>query len=139
MTHPMIEFALTPTSLVLAQIADERDRQNAKWGEQNHPDGTDQLGATGHERARLVKRLVDESAKLGRLTWALILAEEVAEAECESDPVKLREELIQVAAVTVAWIEAIDRRRLAEDVGLSPVPVVLAVDPGVQVEQAASR
>ena len=33
----------------------------------------------------------------------------VGEAFAESDPDKLRTELIQVAAVAVAWIESIDR------------------------------
>jgi hypothetical protein len=44
------------------------------------------------------------------LKWVDILEEEVAEAAAESDPAKLRAELVQVAAVAVAWIEAIDRR-----------------------------
>ena len=39
-----------------------------------------------------------------------ILAEEVAEVYAESDPDRLRAELIQVAAVCVQWIEAIDGR-----------------------------
>jgi hypothetical protein len=34
----------------------------------------------------------------------------VAEALAEDDPTLLRAELIQVAAVAVAWVEAIDRR-----------------------------
>ena len=34
-------------------------------------------------------------------------------ALAEVEPAKLREELIQVAAVAVAWIEAIDRREVS--------------------------
>jgi hypothetical protein len=41
--------------------------------------------------------------------------EEVREAMAESDPAKLRVELVQVAAVSVAWIEALDRRMDAAD------------------------
>jgi hypothetical protein len=48
------------------------------------------------------------------LTWADILEEEIAEALAESDPVKLRAELVQSGAVIVAWIEAIDRARRAQ-------------------------
>jgi hypothetical protein len=46
----------------------------------------------------------------GRVTWRHILTEEVYEAFAESDPTKLRAELVQVAAVAVQWIQAIDRR-----------------------------
>jgi hypothetical protein len=39
-----------------------------------------------------------------------VLNEEVAEAFAESDPAKLRAELLQVAAVCAAWIYDIDTR-----------------------------
>ncbi len=78
---------------VLLDIVDERERQDQKWGIQNHLD----------------------------LTWNAILMEEIGEAAQEvltrsmgsiaKGHGDLREELIQVAAVTVAWIEAIDRRQ----------------------------
>lgn len=81
------------TRTVLADVAAERVRQLAKWGPQFHSAGN----------------------------WALILGEEYGEA-CEAalrnlfgpgDDLaavdRIREELIQVAAVAVAWIEAIDR------------------------------
>ena len=76
----------------------ERARQDAKWGEQNHDD----------------------------FTWMAILAEEVGEVAkaalhhngdepgvtaSEATLSHLREELVQVAAVAVAWLEAIDRRK----------------------------
>jgi hypothetical protein len=38
------------------------------------------------------------------------LLEEVFEAMAEDSPVKLAHELTQVAAVAVAWVEAIERR-----------------------------
>jgi hypothetical protein len=49
-------------------------------------------------------------AQEGTTTWKHILREEFLEAMAEEDPEQLREELVQVAAVAVAWIEAIDRR-----------------------------
>lgn len=45
-----------------------------------------------------------------RVTWADVLAEEVTEAFEERDPARLRAELIQVAAVALRWIDAIDSR-----------------------------
>lgn len=100
---------------VLAELADERARQDAKWGEQNHPDGTGPDIAHGFlgrmdEHARHAQLRAQGAAMDGTLTWHLILLEEVYEGMAESDPVALRAELIQVAAVAVAWIEAIDRR-----------------------------
>ena len=45
----------------------------------------------------------------GAHSWDAILLEEVFEALAESDPVRRRAELVQVAAVAAAEIEAIDR------------------------------
>lgn len=96
------------TTAVLDEILDERARQDAKWGEQNHPDGT---GFAGSARDADVARLeCKRQFAEGTGTWLDILNEEVAEAYAEKDPAKLRAELIQVVAVGVAWIEAIDRR-----------------------------
>lgn len=92
---------------LLAEIAAERARQDAKWGQQNHPDGTISAWIVYADVARNRCR---EKADAGSVTWADILREEVYEALAEDDPARLRAELIQVAAVAVAWIEAIDRR-----------------------------
>lgn len=99
-------------SRALKEVAAERERQDAKWGEQNHPDGTGFAGsARDADLARLeCKRQFAE----GTGTWLDILNEEVAEAYAETDPAKLRAELVQCAAVVVAWIEAIDRRAARE-------------------------
>lgn len=96
------------TGRVLYEIARERSRQDARWGEQNHPDGT---GGGNTGPAAIGARLACQiAAKDGTVSWRDILREEVAEAFAETDPVRLRAELIQVAAVAVNWIEAIDRR-----------------------------
>lgn len=98
---------MAPTKLVLQAVAEEREAQDAKWGEQNHPDGT---GSDVFKwLAEGKKRQTDTSAALGELTYRDILEEEMYEAFAESDTAKLREELIQVAAVAVAWVEKIDR------------------------------
>lgn len=95
------------THRVLNDVWTERRRQDAKWGEQNHPDGTSEMW---QPEADLMRRECEEAAQGGQLSWKHILLEEVAEAIAEEDVTKLREELIQVAAVAVAWVEAIDRR-----------------------------
>ncbi len=92
----------------LQEVANERARQNIKWGDQDHPDGTGDAPAVA--AAVFAKAETNKAAEQGTLDWRLILDEEVAEAFAESDRVKLRTELIQVAAVAIAWVEAIDRR-----------------------------
>jgi len=81
---------ITATQCV-GEILRERCAQDAKWGEQNHPP----------------------------LQWLAILTEEVGELAKEVNEhhwreqpntlTKLRAELVQVAAVAVAWLECLDR------------------------------
>ncbi|MFF8910196.1 hypothetical protein [Streptomyces olivaceoviridis] len=114
------EHRTPPSAVVLAEVAYERARQDQRWGEQNHPDGTGPrvpalVGALCYadeaaDRARLA---CQSAARSGKTTWRLVLGEEVLEALAEDDPAKLRSELLQVAAVAVAWVEAIDRRQAA--------------------------
>jgi len=71
-------------------ILHERTLQDKKWGEQNHDD----------------------------FTWLTVLSEEVGEVAKASlhdkfggiEAGNVRNELVQVAAVALAWIECIDRR-----------------------------
>lgn len=89
----MIELGaeLTPIEKVFVDIVYERARQDAKWG--------------------------DQSGNLN-VVWSTVLTEEVGEAakavlqldfEHGGTREELREELIQCAAVAVAWIEALDK------------------------------
>lgn len=108
----------TPTSTeeVLAEIYTERLKQDEKWGEQNHPDGTGpdvpmpSTWLNMREMAERAREACQIKAGRGDVTWLDILREEVFEAFAEADPAKLRAELVQVAAVAVNWVEAIDRR-----------------------------
>jgi len=97
-----------PRDTVLLELEAERLRQDRKWGEQNHRDGTG--NASQVLGARIARANCQERSARGCVTWADILEEEMAEALAESDPARLREELVQVAAVAVSWVEAIDRR-----------------------------
>lgn len=114
---------MSATDDVLTEVAAERVRQDGIWGEQNHPDGTSVPMACElmwslrrphegfvEEPSVVARRLNQEAIEASRLTWAHILLEEVCEALEERDPERLREELIQVGAVSVAWAEAISRR-----------------------------
>jgi hypothetical protein len=103
---------LGPDAPVLAAIANERARQDAKWGEQNHPDGTG--GPVMRQQADAARAACQYLAKNGGPDWRAILLEEVYEALAEDDPAKLRAELVQVAAVAAAWVAAIDRRKGGE-------------------------
>lgn len=97
-----------PRDGVYLELEAERLRQDKRWGEQNHPDGT---GLPIQARMAVFKRKTCETKfRHGEGAWADILMEEVAEALAESDPSALRAELVQVAAVSLAWVEAIDRR-----------------------------
>lgn len=108
------------TAAVLEEVLAERARQDEKWGEQNHPSGTGPdvqwpVHAWGGAKAvaEVAKDRTDWRAREGGLTYLDILHEEVAEAFAEKDEQALRAELVQVAAVAVQWIEAIDRREAA--------------------------
>lgn len=97
----------TPTELVLKEVGWERSNQDAKWGVQNHDNGTHECYRAEAEDYKFVNA---QRVERGVLSWLNILHEEVYEAFAETDPAKLRAELIQVAAVATCWIEAIDRR-----------------------------
>jgi hypothetical protein len=100
---------LGPDAGILGEVQAERDRQDAKWGEQNHPDGTG-ISPAQTKLADSARAACQQVFAEGRGDWAHVLFEEVREALAESDPGLLRAELVQVAAVAVAWAAAIDRR-----------------------------
>lgn len=118
MSYPTI---LPMSAAVLEEVSHERVRQEAKWGQQNHPDGTGPLRRaltmtdinldlrTGAELARIFRNKTERQFAANAGTYLDILLEEVFEATAEDDQQALRTELIQVAAVAVAWVEKIDR------------------------------
>lgn len=104
---------------ILLEIDEERDRQDKKWGEQNHPDlcpytvgenGEHTCSIIGIPTAALQKAWVDKQAKAGKLGFADIVLEEYCESIEAPEGPERRKELIQTAACIVAWIEAMDRR-----------------------------
>jgi hypothetical protein len=96
------------TELVLIEVARERALQDEKWGEQNHPNGTSR--DEWLKLATVARKRTDSEAVAGKVTFQHILEEEVFEAFAEEESIHLRHELIQVAAVAVQWVEALDRK-----------------------------
>ncbi|KFU82915.1 hypothetical protein SAMN04489729_4256 [Amycolatopsis lurida] len=126
-TNPVADAATFP---VLVEVAEERGRQDAKWGRQDHADGTGpdepnqvRFCVTVAEAADFARWRTDLAARHDAPTFADLLTEETFEALAEKDPAALRAELVQVAAVAVCWIEAIDRRA-ARPAGFAPGEVV---------------
>jgi hypothetical protein len=106
----------------VAEVAEEMNRQIAKWGEQNHPDYflPDVFEVSVEHDIELTtefaKALCDERLGATECSWQDILNEELMEARDEAiagNIVTLREELIQIAAVACSWVNAIDRRNKA--------------------------
>jgi hypothetical protein len=106
----------------VSQAVDEEcARQREQYGEVNAllPDGTGPnvawlypMVAYPAEAIEALLRVGYERADAtGRLTWMHLVREEVAEAFQESDETRLREELLQVAALCQSWARAIDARQ----------------------------
>jgi len=95
---------------LLHEVTRERERQDQKWGEQNHP--MIRPGDLGYfERAMDGSQAAYETAEAnGTVAWSDILLEEVYEALAETDIEKQKVELIQVAAVALSMIECLDRK-----------------------------
>jgi len=105
----------------LEKVFEERVRQVARYGHNDElADGTGPevmwcpwgapLTALDLER---VFRADYEAYELenGEPTWMHLVREELAEAFAESNPDRLEEELIQVAALCVSWVETLQKRK----------------------------
>ena len=96
---------------ILGNLRYERENQDARWGEQNHPirlPANDETDRQHHRYANAQGATPDRNC-----AWDGILLEEVYEALAESDPVAIRAELVQAGAVIVAMIESLDRNGVA--------------------------
>lgn len=97
----------------------ERARQDARWGLSNHPaipDGVTNPCEFFHiPTAHQARNDCNAAFLCGAGSNAHILLEEVSEAiEATVDnPAHLREELVQVMAVAMKWVEQIDRAAAA--------------------------
>lgn len=109
---------------IMQAIERERERQDVKWGEQNHKDGTGSSYQPPFDLKQpwkyshltiMLKRRVDRLQAEGHPLWSLILLEEVFEALSAETEEDLYDELVQTAAVIVQWLAALQRRRDARD------------------------
>lgn len=107
---------------ILEEVFEECKGQLDTWGLQNHPDGTGPLKPSpmiwgkladlnNSDFANAARKRTENDFSCGKGSWEHILTEEVFEAYAEDDEKALRAELVQVAAVAVSWINAIDRRK----------------------------
>lgn len=96
-------------SAIFDDIEAELARSIAKHGVQSLPAGTRNGGMNLHWRAQ-AQNSCDRAARDGTVTWWHVLEEEVVEAACEEDPVKLRAELIQVANVAIKFVMDLDAK-----------------------------
>lgn len=105
---------------VLREVASEVHRSTMKHGDQTfraygNGSATTALdiidaGITTQEACLRMQARVDAGMASGTVTWLEILAEEFFEAAATDTPIELRAELIQVAAVAVKFVNAIDNR-----------------------------
>ena len=97
------------TQTIVDDVIAEIIEAEAKFGRQyDVPDGT---GMSSWAEIADRRRLACQRAfQDGMGSWRLILNEEIAEAFAQDDPARLRAELLQVAAVALRWIDAIDER-----------------------------
>lgn len=122
---------------VLGLVVEERERRRSRWGDGGHPDVGAAHWRMCTQRLPLVatatlRSLVEQGKReTSGAGWLEILVEEVGEARDAAEVgasmstlgeratwrAHLRVELVQVAAVAVAWLEDLERREAAEKGG----------------------
>lgn len=105
---------------ILRDVLTERQRQFDLWGDQDHPsvcksdENRPITEIYGLPTAAEAREDVEVSRELGYLSWAGIATEELSEVVEARTEEERREELVQLTALLIGWIEAIDRK--SEDV-----------------------
>lgn len=113
------EGSVAISAKFIESLFDERCRQHNMWGVRDHPDVNELVPRDryGIGSAEELRQACQDRFRLDKGSWTDILLEEVAEAVEEAvagNSANLRAELIQVAAVITAWVEAIDRREVSD-------------------------
>lgn len=111
------------TIVVLNAVRDERARQFAQYGtNEDLKDGTGEpwLEPLSFQDAAHIENVLRFDYEVyektrGTITWMHLVREEVAEAFAEMDPERLREEVLQIAALCVSWVEKMDARPTVND------------------------
>lgn len=113
----------SPRVKLLAEILAERDRQDEKWGQQNHPLLFHPTSREAYQKMaeawrrvnaeRIGKRNAEGAPPDRNAAWDGVLLEEVCELFGSSTLLESREELIQVIAVGFAMLEQMEENRTA--------------------------
>jgi hypothetical protein len=99
------QSAAAVRNLIFGEVAEERDRQIAKWGAGHQTHAHMRYPAQYWRFASDIAKFTNDGLSQDDISWQDILLEEVAEAFAEEDWLKRRAELIQVMAVACAEIE----------------------------------
>ncbi len=94
-----MEKPIDGSTPILMKILQERERQDKKWGEQNHND----LG--------WLAILIEEVGEVARCNCETSLTTDLSDDYKEHWERHTDLELVQVAAVALAWLECRARRR----------------------------
>ena len=113
---------------IYEEILLERHQQDLKWGVQDHPSISDKIskGPNSNVMDKICRYYgiptqdkaqydVEKAAKEGNLSWSHIAVEELSEVISATSEEHRRHELIQLAAVCIAWCENIDRKKKDND------------------------
>lgn len=92
------------TTLVLADVLEERRRQQALRGRQHLPS---HLAGIDALLVRRLLRVCRDRQDAGEVSWPWVLLEEACEAVLAAGAER-RDELVQVAAVACQWVEGMD-------------------------------
>jgi hypothetical protein len=118
MATPLFRDSSGTTELELDEDREDRlsdifdDTYIARWRNRKilelpHQNGT---GSEGAERLFNILKTVSDAERAKTRSWVNELAVVVANCFMESDIADLREDLLLVLAVTVAWVEDLDRK-----------------------------
>lgn len=109
------------TNKISREILDEVINQYNKWGIMNHPSVAPTLNPKNGQQLSeyyeiptetQARNLCEEAFISNNGSWSVIAVEELVESINASHPQHRREELIQLAAVCISWIDSIDRNEL---------------------------
>lgn len=121
----MTETNPARTRAVLGLVLKERAAQEVRYGEANKtiesgtgPEVRWLLPFTSEHAEDIQTRLrwdyEEFEEETGAPTWLHLVREEIAEAFLETDSTRLAEELVQVAALCVSWVERLGAVRCQE-------------------------
>lgn len=107
----MSAFETAPTDNTPAAVADvlaEFGRLAESYGTTDRRNGTNahDFGQRAEQAAGVVVR----ARQKGRLSWRHVLAEQYWAVLAETDRAALRQQLVRLAAHTLLWVVALDRR-----------------------------